>query len=193
MAVGVNALTTWVRVKASLGFTSDDNQVAVEFLIDAVSSMANRISGRLLKARAYTDLRVDGSGTDTLILPDFPIAASPAIKIYVDNSRVFGAETELASTSYKILADTGMIRLYSGVFSQGIGNIKIVGTLGYSTIPEDLELAAVQCVGYNRRQLESGTTGMRQVSQEGTITSQYELGLPQSIREVFESYRSRLP
>lgn len=193
MAVGVNALTTWVRVKATLVFTSDDNKEAVEFLIDAVSTMANRISGRLLKARAYEDLRLDGRGRNTLILPDFPIAASPAIKIYVDDSREFGADTELAATSYQILADSGMIRLYSGTFPQGIGNIKIVGTLGYSTVPEDLELAVVECVGYNRRQLESGTTGMRQVSQAGTITSQYELGLPQSIREVFESYRNWLP
>jgi len=56
-------------------------------------------------------------------------------------------------------------------------------------VPEDLELAVIECVGYNRRRLESGTTGMRQVSADGSVTSQYELGLPLSVREVFESYR----
>jgi len=189
MSLGANALTSWDRVKSSLGFTTDEHQAAAEFLIDAVSATANRISGRKLKARDYTDLRLDGSGRDTIILPEYPIVSLTGI--YVDRSRTFGDDTALASTIYQILADSGMVRLYSGVFPSGAGNVKLVGRLGYETVPEDLELAVVECVGYNRRRLESGTTGMRQESMEGAVTAQYELGLPLSVREVFEDYRNK--
>ncbi len=109
MSLGANALTSWDRVKSSLGFTTDEHQAAAEFLIDAVSATANRISGRKLKARDYTDLRLDGSGRDTIILPEYPIVSLTGI--YVDRSRTFGDDTALASTIYQILADSGMVRL----------------------------------------------------------------------------------
>ena len=187
MALGANALTTWVRAKTTLGF-SDEQQAAVEFLIDAVSATANRISGRKLKARDYADIRIDGLGRDSIVLPEFPIVSLSGI--YVDSSRVFGAESALGITEYQIVSDSGIIRLYSGNFPCGIGNIKVMGNLGFAVIPEDLELAVLEGVGCNRRRLEAGTTGMRQMSADGAVTSQYELGLPLSVREVFESYRS---
>lgn len=187
MALGVNALTTWERAKACLSF-SDDQKDAVEFLIDAVSSTANRISSRKLKARAY-DLQLDGRGSDKLIMPEFPIASITSISI--DSTRAFTEDTALDSSEYRILPNEGIIQLYSGIFPNGIGNIKVVGSLGYTTVPEDLEFAVIECVGYNRRRLESGTTGIRQTSANGSVTSQYELGLPLSVREVFESYRGQ--
>jgi len=186
MALGVNALTTWDRAKTALGFSSD-LQAAVEFLIDAVSATANRISGRKLKARDYADIRIDGLGRDSIILPEFPIVTLSGI--YVDSSRVFGAETALAITEYQVLSESGIIRIFSGNFPNGIGNIKVVGNLGFAAVPEDLELAVLEGVGCNRRRLEAGTTGMRQMSADGAGTSQYELGLTFALREVFESYR----
>lgn len=186
MALGVNALTTWDRAKTALGF-SNDQQAEVEFLIDAVSATANRISGRKLKARDYADIRLDGLGRDSIILPEYPIVTLSGI--YMDYLRAFGAETILVATGYQVISDSGIIRLYSGYFPKGFGNIKVVGILGFATVPEDLELAVLEGVGCNRRRLESGTTGMRQVSADGSVTSQYELGLPLSVREVFESYR----
>jgi len=186
MALGVNALTTWDRAKTALGFSSDQ-QAAVEFLIDAVSATANRISGRRLKARDYADIRIDGLGRDTIVLPEFPIISLSGI--YVDSLRVFSAESMIDITEYQVLSDSGIVRLYSRKFPIGIGNIKVVGNIGYVDVPEDLELAVLEGVGCNRRRLESGTTGMRQVSADGSVTSQYELGLPLSVREVFESYR----
>ncbi len=105
MPVGVNALTTWERAKAVLGF-SYDQQEEVEFLIDAVSSTANRISGRKLKARDYGDLRVDGSGSNTLLLPEYPIVSVTAL--YVDHTRLFGDDTLLDPSSFQVLSEFGM-------------------------------------------------------------------------------------
>jgi hypothetical protein len=186
MPVSVNALTTWERAKAVLGF-SYDQQEEVEFLIDAVSSTANRISGRKLRARDYDDLRVDGSGSNTLLLPEYPIVSVTAL--YVDRTRLFGDDTLLDPSSFQILSEFGMVRRYTGIFPLGVGVIKLTAKLGYFPVPEDLELAVLEGVSYNRRRLGSDTIGMRQISVDGQVTSQYEIGLPLTVREVFESYR----
>jgi len=188
MMLSLDALTTWETAKSMLGF-ADDQQSAVEFLINAVSATANRISSRRLKARDY-DLRLNGTGRDIIVLPEYPIIALS--KVYIDGNREFPPESEIDPDMISIDADGGIVRLTNMNFPVGIGNIRIIAKLGYDPVPQDLELAVLEAISYNRRRLESGTTGMRQVSMDGTVTSQYELGLPLSIREVFEGYRSIL-
>lgn len=186
--LSLDALTTWETAKSMLGF-ADNQQSAVEFLINAVSATANRISSRRLKARDY-DLRLNGTGRDIIVLPEYPIIALS--KVYIDDNREFPPESEIDPNMISIDADGGIVRLTNMNFPVGIGNIRIIAKLGYNPVPQDLELAVLEAISYNRRRLESGTTGMRQVSVDGTVTSQYELGLPLSIREVFEGYRSIL-
>jgi len=186
--LSLDALTTWETAKNMLGF-ADDQQPAVEFLINAVSAAANRISSRRLKARDY-DLHLNGTGRNSIVLPEYPIISLS--KVYIDSNQEFPPESEINFDMISINADGGIVRLTNRNFPVGIGNIRIIAKLGYDPVPQDLELAVLEAISYNRRRLESGTTGMRQVSVDGTVTSQYELGLPLSIREVFEGYRSGL-
>ncbi len=186
--LSTDALTSWETAKTMLGF-ADDQQSVVEFLINAVSATANRISGRRLKARDY-DLRLNGTDKNSIVLPEYPIVSLS--KVYIDGNREFPPESEIDPDMVSIDPDGGIIRLHDMIFPAGIGNVRVIAKLGYDPVPQDLELAVLEAISYNRRRLESGTTGMRQVSVDGTVTSQYELGLPLSIREVFEGYRSNL-
>lgn len=187
MPLGPNALTTWERAKSVLHF-ADEQETVVEFLIDAVSASANRIAARALKARAYPALTLDGPRGDTLLLPEYPIVELR--HIWVDDARIFAVSTELLAGEYQLRKDDGAIRLYSGRFPVGPDVIKLDITLGYDSVPEDLELAVLECVLWNSRRLESGTVGTRALSTDGSVTAQYEVTIPMSALTVFESYRS---
>jgi len=187
VALGPDALTTWDRVKAVLGY-QDDQEMLVEFLIDAVSVTANRIAGRKLKLREYDDLRLGGSGRPALLVPEYPIVE--VAHLWVDPKRVFDDATEIPASDFLVTPEAGMIELYSGVFPRGIGAVKFSGTLGYDEVPQDLELAAIECIDWNVRRLSSGTVGTRAVSKDGNVTSQYEITIPTTALSVFESYKS---
>ncbi|HQJ23325.1 MAG TPA: hypothetical protein PK475_08275, partial [Rectinema sp.] len=145
--LSTDALTSWETAKTMLGFT-DDLQLAVEFLINAVSATANRISGRRLKARDY-DLRLNGTGKNSIVLPEYPIASLS--KIYIDGNREFPPESEIDPDMLSIDSDGGIIRLHDMIFPAGTGNVRIIAKLGYDPIPQDLELAVLEAISYNRR------------------------------------------
>lgn len=189
MAVGADALTTWARAKSILGY-ADDMQTGVEFLIDAVSVCANKITGRRLASRTFTNLLLDGSGTGELVLPEFPVASFTSL--YIDTARAFGASTLIASTEYDILTDAGIVRLFSGVFPRGYSVIKITAALGYTPIPYDLELAVLDCVAWNKKRVASEIFGVKAITTDQQVTSQYEIDIPLSARSVFELYKRGL-
>lgn len=186
MPLGPNALTTWERARDVFKFAAD-MQPAVEFLIDSVSASANRIAGRALKARAYPALILDGCGDDTLLLPEYPI--QELRHLYIDASRAFGPATEVLAQGISLRKASGIVKLYSGRFPAALDSVKVDATLGYDLVPADLELAVLECVGWNQRRLESGTVGTRAMSMNGAVTTQYEISIPLSAMSVFEDYR----
>jgi hypothetical protein len=184
MPVSADALTTYETARAILAL-EDDQQAKTEFLIEAASAYANRRSGRKLKGRAVS-LRLDGNGSATITLPEWPVVVS---KIWIDESRVFAAGTELAPADYHVNEEAGIIRLYSGLFPKAIACVKVDGTIGYTPVPPDLVQAVLECVAANLRRLGSGAIGLRTVSVDGATSSAYEIDWPTTAVSVFDSYR----
>ena len=132
MSLDVNALVDWAKVKAYLAL-DDSKQTYMEPLINAVCAQANHKTLRLLKARGYT-LILDGAGSDTLLLPQYPV--NFITKLYSDTGRVFGADKEILSSDYALYKESGIIKLYSKKFASKIRTVKAEFNAGLGQVTE---------------------------------------------------------
>ena len=184
MALSADALVTWLGTKARLDL-DDAQQATVETLIDVASVRANAHTRRSLAARDDT-VHVDGTGTDTLPLPSYPINSVDSV--FVDQYRDFGADSEI--TDY--LVDVDSLWRWCK-WRKGTKNIKVVGNFGYATTPNDLMESIYQLVNY---WLESPNVGWLETgsAEAGGYQTRYVgvLDVPFQIRNVWDAYR-RVP
>ena len=157
-------ITTVANWKAYRGIASGVTSwdAVVTLLIPSVEAEVERYIGRTLDEQTLTDEPYSGDGSQTLVLDDWPITAITAIKTRSDD----GSTTTLAATTYRCLTGaknrgeivrlpfTSGTRIYTDdfgvtgvsscgpVWPEGHGNILVSGTVGYATIPDDIEEAA---------------------------------------------------
>ena len=128
------ALTTIARVKALPGigaYTDDQIAIAINTATLAIEHYCNRT----FASTVYTAEKYDGNGMDTLYLKQYPITAVSAITVN---------DSALTTDDYEV--DTQSLYKSSG-WVQGRRNIAVTYTAGYSTMPEDLVMAATRIVG----------------------------------------------
>jgi len=189
-----NALISWAFAKAMLEY-EDTQQTVIERIINASSRTANRETSRRLKARSYGEI-LDGTGTDTIVLPEYPV--NTLTHLYADSQRVFGAATEIPATDYALYKESGRVKLYSGTFPFGIKTVKadpFDAGLGYGgmAIPEDLQFAVLETVGWNAKRILGGLgIGERSKSSGEGVNVTFEITTPLNAQRVFEHYARRL-
>ena len=132
MALDENALVDWAKVKTYLAI-EETKKSYMEPLINSVCAQANKKTVRLLMTRAYT-LILDGTGSDTLILPQYPV--NFITKLYSDTERIFGASTEILSADYALYKERGIVKLYSKKFSSKIQTVKAEFNAGFGPVTE---------------------------------------------------------
>lgn len=184
-----NALISWALAKEMLAY-DNDQQNFIERIINAVSRRGNMKSDRLLKTRSYIKI-LDGTGTDTLILPQYPI--NIITHLYLDAERVFGSETEITDTEYGLYEDSGKIQLYEQTFPDEIKSVKSEFNAGFGygseDIPEDLQFAALESVEWNAKRFRGKGIGIRSESSPDGVNITMEITIPANAQRVFESYR----
>jgi len=170
-------LVTWEKAREVLNL-DDDRQEITEFLISAASAQAEKIAGRILAARDV-DIGIDSSGGWEFLLPSYPINR-------IDEVSVNGAE----AFGYRIKTESGILRV-TGLVPEGWDAVSFKGNIGYDPVPFDLQQAAIEVVSANLRRFagSGGTVGVKSMSANNAITTQYELDIPLSSRSVFMSYR----
>ena len=183
----IGDLVTWAKVKEVLNL-DDDQKELVEFLISAASEQAEKIADRFLAARDVS-LKIDALGGRELLLPSYPVNRTECICIDID--RRFPPENNLDYDQYSIKEDAGIIRLFNGRFPSRYSAVLFEGNIGYDPVPEDLQQAVIETVSANLRRFagSGGAVGIKQISANGAITTQYEIDIPLSSRSVFISYR----
>jgi hypothetical protein len=184
------ALTTWARVKF-FGDYKDSDQTLCEYLLNGATEQAELISGRKLKARTITtgtapEPDYDGTGRTSMICRHFPI--NSVTHLYIDSERAFGATTEIVAADFKINGEKGELVLFDDEFTEGVGNVRLEYSIGFTPIPDLLQNAAVEVVAWNLKRFRSSQIGLRGTSAEG-INISYELDIPLSAKRVFESYK----
>lgn len=99
-------------------------EVASEWL-DWVIAEIDRKTGTTFRALSFVD-ELDGTGSDYVFTRKFPL-------IQIDRVEVDGVQ--VPSSLYKANLRTGKITLLNGDFSEGIGNVVVIGVYGYPEVP----------------------------------------------------------
>jgi hypothetical protein len=181
------ALVEWQRVKDILTL-DDDREETVMFLIASACAQAEKHAGRILAAQDV-ELTLDASGGRELLLPVYPV--NSVVRICIDPAREFPSGLDVPPGEYGLQKEAGIIRLYSRLFPRGYNCVLFSGNAGYDPVPEDLQQAVIEVVSANLRRLSSsgGLAGIKSISTNGAISTNYELDIPLSARNLFLSYR----
>lgn len=142
MSLNNNALVTLEEVREYFGWTSTntDNDNFIESLINYTSDLfENYCEVDNFKSTSVTEY-YDGEGEKYLFLNNIPIVSITSI--YDDVNWVWGEDTIVASTDYRIVNKNYIVGLNE--FTEGDQNIKVSYTYGYATIPGDLKMVCIE-------------------------------------------------
>ena len=179
-----NALTTLDDVKTWCGVNTTEYDTLLTDYINAVSWQFNTYTNRKLKARDIT-AQYDGDGSNTMVLPEYPV--NSITSIHIDTDREFTSDTEV--TDY-VFHENGLVTLDSNYFNTTVKANKIVYNAGYDTIPYDLVMACKDQVKWLFRRHRNNQEGIHtETSLNGntTVTETGEI-LTTSL-EVLKRYR----
>lgn len=164
------ALLELEELKDYLGITSTTQDVILDIIRLGVVAAVENQTGREFESQARTEY-YDGPGERLLILNHRPVTA--VTSVHVDSTGYAGqGTTPFESSSEWTQGDyffirppveasernPGILEAINGVWTKGRGNIKVVYTAGYSTLPEDLKLAVCQvCAAVRKRRTTGGS------------------------------------
>lgn len=187
MEVSSYALVTVQEVSTVLGIEAE-LQDQVIWCINAISQTAQRMAGRIFVERIGETIYLEGDHDGTIIVPDYPISEIQAL--YMDQSRVFDEDSLVPASSYDVDKECGIIYLLDRLTPKGRRTIKLVATIGYSSIPEDLKNAVIEGVSWMMSRFNDRAVGIASISSSEGINTSYERYLPASIKDVFLGYKT---
>lgn len=113
---------------------------AVELSINAISRQIMRHVSSDIKAAAYTETW-DGAGSDEIVPAERPINSVTSVKFSGNGD--FSASENLVNANGVITNDKYSIKFRSLRTPVGRGLIQVIYNAGYTTVPEDIQLAAL--------------------------------------------------
>ena len=189
-ALDTGAIATLADCKEYLGLStgSTDYDRRLRALINTVTYQFDSYTNRTLSPSCHTEYH-DGDGSDELYLNQWPlVSTSTNIDVRIDVDRSYDTGDKVDSTSVIVYSTAGKVVLDDDTFDAGYQSVKVVYTAGYSTIPYDLEYAALEMVRVLFDREKSNSVGRRSESFEGAAVT-YEPTMPWSVKDVLDKYR----
>ena len=206
MALNANALTLLATAKDHLDISDTSQDSRIERMINTASEFIARYCKRTLVTGTYTEY-IDGRASNRLMLKEYPITGGPVTntagdstpQVWIDNSSVFGATSELDPDSYFIANGISLVRvggtnaLSSGIiWPKGYRNIKVVYNAGLGTatagdLPSDLEQACLDYVMWLYDMRSDRRIGRNSKNKSGESVV-FQSTLPPHIAELLEPY-----
>jgi hypothetical protein len=166
----------------NIGVASADTtqDVWLQSVLSAVSDYVERYCQRKFAVQSVANEIYDGDGTETLQLNYWPLvqlstATTPStadkLAAVQFRSDPDGSWTDLTDNVNWILTNPRWthIALYSGVFLSGVQNIRLNYKAGYSTVPQDLQLLALEAVAITWKESNRGGGRLAEVSSNSNI------------------------
>lgn len=194
-------LTVLATLKERLGITgSNPNDVPdayLENLIDrATDIIENQVVGRQLDSQAFTEY-YDGTGTRTLFLRQGPTSTLTSVSTVEWSSAGVATATAMNAGDYFLRGTTtegwklpSRIESNSSVWTRGQQNYKVVYTAGYSTIPEDIEEAALYACVFMKNTRKDAATGARTIG-DGSMS--FDRTIQDLIRDLKTMLHAYIP
>ena len=214
MALIDNALTNLARTKIFLGITSTSYDTLLTTLINSATEFVERYCDRRFKQTTYTNEVYDGTGTDEMLLKNYPVTTFTSLQER-DNIENINSWTSLDSEDYFVKLNQGIIIYvgaidinwqpydYSqkGVFSKYPQHYRTTYIAGYNFDAKngtsfledinmgDLEYAVWKLIAtfYNNRK---GSNNIQSESiGEYSVTFRKEVAMDEEIKQILEQYR----
>lgn len=179
-------LSTLASCKEHLGISATTFDAVIGTLLSRASDWIEAYCDRTFASTAYTE-DYDGDGSDTLIVRNPPIVS--VTSLHDDQARDFTSATLIDADDYYVDTAKGMVKLISGRFSFGRGNVRAAYTGGFATVPKAVALAAVELTAFwfNRRK-SSG----RASESLGGLSVSHLTEVPGDIKEILDQYVVRV-
>lgn len=131
--MGATDLTTVGAVQSYLGVDPTINAPLFQQLVSAASLMALTRMGRNILSQSYTE-KYDGTGTDRLMLAQWPITAVSLVQTYAEMVNPLTIPPAPNSQSYGYVIDRNleMLDFIGGSWRRGRQNITVGYTAGYA-------------------------------------------------------------
>ncbi len=180
-------LTSVNDVKGYLEIDTDDSTYddLLDRLVSAGSEFIKNETSRELVETTWKET-IDGDGDTRLDLTEYPVQSVDNIKI--DDETVYENDESQDSTDYYIYEDTGYIVRDIG-WPEDYLNIEVNYTAGYSTIPEDLEQAAIDMVVFKFKNKDYVGLESHSLGDEDLTFNRKDV--PEEILEVIDLYERR--
>lgn len=176
-------------VKSYLGLSGEEYDELIDLLIAAASEAVERFCRRRFAETAYTEYH-DGRGRNCIVLKRRPVSAVSGV--WDDLDRVFPEATKLEEDDYVSDMDRGLVVLPSGTFADGVRNVKVVYTAGYSEIPDDVGQSCIMLAAAWFHRGREGADGL-DARTAGEVSQQFSADpMPEDVRRILLSYREHL-
>lgn len=182
------AITTKAKCKDFRGIptATTEHDAELDRIIPAVQEFLERECERVFEKSTVTEYYSGLEWRDRLIVAQPPIVT--ITNIWDDLARSYA--TPLASSLYVIEdANAGLIKLDGVTFQEGLRNIKITYEGGFTTIPEDLEQAAIELVWAAREKGLSNLVGVRSRSVADGNVQYVNLAWGSLAEDILRKYR----
>lgn len=191
-------LTTLANVKDWLEITNGTSDATLTRLVLSVSAMIlNWLNRDAVLTGTFTD-RLDGSGSDTLVVPHYPITSitslviqgaspTPASPDGVQPGYVFKGRTIqiMGGFSIPLAGSPGYW------FPKGAQNVTLVSVAGHNGVPPDMEQACISWVAELFR--GRSRAGLKSEALQGQTTSYAREDIPPHVAGMLQQFKSNIP
>ena len=163
------SLITLSDLKTFLGVSGTSEDAKLEIIRQGVEAAVERFCQRRFAQQQYTEL-YDGTGTERLYLDHRPVVSVAEVRVAsglyggVGHDDAFPDSGVWTQNEDFILPRTdeseqnmGLLVAVNAVWPLGVANVKVTATCGYSTIPQDVQLACYLMAATVRQAAEKGT------------------------------------
>lgn len=182
------ALITLNQLKSHLGILLSEVKydTKLTLFLEAASAWIETFCNRRFESATYTEL-LHGNRSNMINPLQWPITDVDELRIS-DDRAWSDASTLVDAANYGTDSEQISVILYSGYFSYGFNNVRLVYTAGYATIPADLQLAALWAAEWYYLHNTRGDQGRGSVGKQGESVS-ILTDIPPMIKSILQLYR----
>ena len=175
-------LTTLANVKAWLGLSQDADNAILARLITGVSLALSQYANRNFMSASYT-INVDGPGGTTLMLRQYPVTAVASVSI---DGLALPVSSGVGVAGYRFTQSRLIVEGYR--FTKGNANVAVAYTGGFTTVPPDLEQAAIELLALRYKERER--IGHTSKTLAGETVGFFIGDMPASVKTLMAQYRT---
>lgn len=174
-------LKEWLSIPPA---TTTNDALLTKLLNAATAFMDTYMEREDVRASARTEAR-DGNGNRRLMVKHWPVTAVSSVEI---NGQAVPASASWAVNGY--VFDKNSITLRGLVFEDGVQNVQLAYTAGYTVVPDDLNQACIELAGFKYRTRDTTASGFQSKSLAGETISFSQKDMSTSVKSVLNEYRA---